>query len=94
MQYVIQQCAEWKDDAYFRDHWLQAVYPLSAPVRVPEDGIVILRACQDEFGFWFDPHLPESPAPPLESPPNCDCGLHLAYSSRRIWTMNDIDRQE
>lgn len=76
----------------WREHWIQALYYPSLDVSC-KDSDLVLRACHDDFSFWFswssrsDVINADRRAQPLF----CSCGYHLHFSRNRLKQLNQMD---
>ena len=89
----------------WQDHWVQVVYPLTAPVSVEEDTYLDIICCRDSLRMWFSisdlkANKAISLKRPLDvlknvdiQPPSpCSCGWHLLCDSDRLSALNDTGR--
>ncbi|XP_017772742.1 PREDICTED: protein arginine N-methyltransferase 7 [Nicrophorus vespilloides] len=82
----------YKEELPWRDHWMQAVYYLPKELDVKKDSEVHLVSCHDEYSLWFNLKNDLNMSQEDYASPNCDCGVHIAYSRTRIGQMNDGTR--
>jgi len=72
----------------WRDHWMQAVYYLKAPLNVKQNDILYLTMCHDDYSIWFQAELIATVIPSLERPV-CSCNLHMLWPRERFAMLNN-----
>ncbi|KAK3086794.1 hypothetical protein FSP39_023581 [Pinctada imbricata] len=77
----------------WRDHWMQAVYYPSIPLKVSKGEEVQVISNHDEYSLWFDVQKSSDEDQAPSSGPACTCGIHLTYSRSRLGMLNDPVRR-
>lgn len=76
----------------WRDHWMQAIYPVTQGVHVRRNETVHLNFSHDEYSLWFDVSRERKFFGADNRLPMCKCGFHNAFSRTRIGQMSDERR--
>ncbi|XP_025404749.1 protein arginine N-methyltransferase 7 isoform X2 [Sipha flava] len=76
-----------RDEAPWRDHWIQGVYYFADEISLKKDEEFNVIGYHDELSFWFDTNKSSTY---LDVPfPYCECDFHRIISRTLIGQMND-----
>lgn len=82
----------------WQDHWLHAAHPLSTTVSVEDGETVNIQVHHNEVEVWFnlmdtkDTHKRSRVGEAVNEQPQCTCGFHSLYDTKRIEYISDAHR--
>lgn len=83
----------------WQDHWLHAAHPLASTESVKAGDTVSLEVSHNELEVWFKlaPETQRNKRPRTgesltDIKPQCTCGLHSLYDTKRIECMSGVDK--